>query len=231
MEKMVTRRFSLTYDEVVTKAQSMQPQFAADLIQFTAFNPWFTEAVNTELQSETASALVDFSQSSHTAEIETQTELIAGLLAQSARMYQKLLYYVKDALGNTKAVMDTFGRARYTKARQSEKEMVSLINQAVTAVNLGNYSLLLEAKGMPPTLAAELEGLAGDLATADGIQEMLKKKQLLVTSQRIELFNSIWDKLSRISSAAKIIFAEDVARLAIYQLYDGSSSGGEQPSA
>jgi hypothetical protein len=231
MEKMVTRRFSLTYDEVVTKAQSMQPQFAADLIQFTAFNPWFTEAVNTELQSETASALVDFSQSSHTAEIETQTELIAGLLTQSGGKYQMLLYYVKDALGDSKAVMDTFGRSRYTKAYRSEKEMVSLLNQAVTAINLGNYAVLLAAKGMPPTLAAELEGLAGDLATADGIQEMLKKKQLLVTSQRIELFNSIWDKLSRISSAAKIIFAEDVARLAIYQLYDSSSSGDEQPSA
>ena len=229
MAKKPTRRFDGSYDDVITKAQSMQPQFQADLPEFTAFNPWFTEEVNDVLRMETANGLADFSESSHTAEIVTQTENIAGLLTESGKTYQKLIYYVENGLGDTKAVMDTFGRSRYEKARRSEKEMVSLIKQAITAASQEEFAIGLTSAGMPSSLTADLEELADILATADGKQEMLKKQQLLVTSERIALFNSIWDKLSHISSASKIIYAEDPARLAIYQLYDSSSSNNEQP--
>lgn len=222
MGKNQEPRFNLTYDEVIAKAQSMQPQFAADLPQFTAFNPWFTDAVNANLQSEMAGGLSDFSESSHTAAIGLKTEYIAQLLAASCKKYQKLMYYVDEGLGDRKAVSDTFGRPRYVKARQSEKEMVSLLNQAQRACNLDDFNSRLLEAGMPASLPEELGSLAGDLAVADGEQEMLKKQQLLVTSDRIALFNSIWDKLSRISSAAKILYAEDPARMAIYQLYNSS---------
>lgn len=229
MDKTPSRRFSGSFDDVITKAQSVQPLFELDLSLFTAFNPWFTEAINTLLRTEITEALSDFSQSSHTAEIETQTERIAQLLTESGKKYQKLIYYVESGLGTGKAVSDTFGRSRYAKARQSEKEMISLLHQTVTAANQDDFKPLLVTAGMPLALPTDLSGLAEDLATADGKQEMLKKRQLLITSQRIELFNSIWDKLSRISSAAKIIFAEDPARLAIYQLYDSSGSASEEP--
>jgi hypothetical protein len=229
MDKTPARRFSGSFDDVLTKAQSMQPQFASDLPQFSAFNPWFTDAVNYQLQSEITSGLSDFSESGHTAEIETQTGIIAQLLADSGKKYQKLMYYVETSLGDSKAISDTFGHSRYEKARQSEKEMISLINQAVSAANQSDYMYKLITSGMPSNLTNELSGYANDLAIADGKQEMLKKQQLLITSQRIDLFNSIWDKLSRISSAAKILFSEDPARLAIYQLYDSSSSDSDKP--
>lgn len=229
MAKIPSRRFHGSYNKVITKAQSMQPQFALDLPLFTAFDPWFTEAINVVLQSEIAAGLSDFSESSHTAEIETQTETIAQLLTESGKQYQKLMYYVQTGLGNTKAMNDTFGRSRYEKARKLETEMISLLNQAVTAASLEDYKTALTASGMPPTLPDELTRMATYLSTADGKQEMLKKQQLLVTSQRIELFNSIWDKLSRISSASKILFADDPARLAIFQLYDGRRPDPEDP--
>lgn len=229
MDKTPARRFAGSFDDVITKAQSVQPQFALDLPSFTAFNPWFTEAVNTQLIAETFEGLSDFSASGHTAEIETQTGIIEQLLTDSGKKYQMLLYYVENGLGNTKAIMDTFGRSRYEKARRSEKEMISLLNQAAVAADQADCKPLLTTSGMPMTLITDLLANAGSLAFADGKQEMLKKQQLLVTSQRIELFNSIWDKLSRISSASKIIYAEDPARMAIYQLYDSSGSAPEEP--
>lgn len=230
MDKTPQRNFSMSFDDVITKAQSMQPQFASDLLQFTTFNPWFTDSVNTQLVTEIADGISDSSESSHTAEIERKTATISQMLKSAGSNYQKLMYYVENGLGNSKAIGDTFGHSRYEKARQSEKEMISLLNQATKACNLEDFSSRLLEAGMPESLPGELEDLAGDLAAIDGEQEMLKKQQLLVTSERIGLFNSIWDKLSRISSAAKIIFAEDAARLAIYQLYDGSSDGPANPA-
>ena len=229
MGKQTEPRFNLTYDEVIEKAQSVQPQFATDLVQFTTFNPWFTSAVNDQLAIQVTEAISDFSANSHTAHIEIQTETIAQLLSTSGLKYQRLIYYVERAIGSSKAIGDTFGHQRYEKARQSEKEMVSLLNQAVVAANQDDFIQKLTAAGMPEDLLAEMQTLATDLAAADGKQEMLKKQQLLVTSQRIELFNSMWDTMSEISSAAKIIFADDPARLAIYQLYDAGSSDSPKP--
>ena len=229
MGKKPIRRFSMTFDEVIEKAQSMQPQYAADLEQFTTFNPWFTSAVNEQLANMVVSAIGDFSASSHTAQIEVQTETIAQMLTSAGQKYQRLMYYVEKAIGSSKAIGDTFGRHRYEKARQSEKEMVSLLNQAAVAANQEDFYPKLITAGMPEGLLPELQTLATDLAAADGKQEMLKKQQLLVTSERIELFNSIWDIMSEISSAAKILFANDPARLAIYQLYDAGSSDSPKP--
>lgn len=48
-----------------------------------------------------------------------------------------------------------------------------------------------------------------------------------VTDERIKLYNSIWDKLVKINTAAKILFPDDPARLAIYQLYETSAEEAE----
>ena len=231
MGKVPAHRFNMSYDEVITKVQSVQPQFEVDLPQFTIFNPWFTDSVNVQLKTNMTAGLVDFSQSSHTAEIERQTEVIGQLLYTSGQKYQKLMYYVDQKFKGTKAVGDIFGHSRYEKARQMEKEMISLLNQACTAVELPEFKAPLLEAGMPESLPLELAGLSTELAAADGLQEMLKKKQLLVTSERINLFNSIWDTLSQISTAAKMIFADDPARLAIYQLYDGESTSTYAPAS
>lgn len=224
MDKTPQRHFSISFDEVLTKAQSMQPQFANDLPLFTSLNPWFTEKVNNQLGINISAGISDFSASSHTAQIERLTETISQMLASAGRIYQKLMYYVENGLGNSKAINDTFGHSRYEKARQSEKEMVSLLKQASIAIGYDDNSTRLIAAGMPENLQEELSTLANGLAEADGQQEMLKKQQLLVTSERIGLFNSIWDTMSKINAAAKILFAEDPARLGIYQLYDSASS-------
>lgn len=229
MDKTPTRQFSLTFDEVITKAQSMQPQFELDLGSFTLFNPWFTSDISNQLKANISAGLADSSGSSHTAQIERVTESIGQMLATAGRSYQKLMYYVENGLGNSKAMNDTFGRSRYEKARQSEKEMVSLLSQVGKAIEVNNYAPALVLAGMPDSLPGELATLATDLAAADGEQEMLKKQQLLVTSERIGLYNAIWDTLSKISSAAKILYSEDVARLAIYQLYDSSRVETEKP--
>lgn len=219
-KKRITRRFSKTYDEVTTKAQAVQPQFTNDQPVFVSFDPVFTPEFGTELKTETDQALADNSEEKHQAEIENQTNQLKVLRLQAANAYKRLLYFVHTAFGEGKSVDSTFGRPRYSKARRSEKEMISLLNQAVTAARSEQFNEGLTAKGMTAELLTELEDIANQLLATDNEQEMLKKQQLLVTDDRIGLYNSIWDKLVKINSAAKILFPDDPARLAIYQLYE-----------
>lgn len=224
----IIRLFSLSYDEVNTKAQSVQPQFMADVNEFNAFDPELTPALGTELETETQTALSDFSGESHQAEVERLTETIGLQLKQGAKDYQTLMYYVEKALGDSKAIGSTFGHPQYAKAVQSVKEMIPMLKQACAAANLDEFKPKLEEKGMPSTLVPGLETLANQMVTTDSKQELMKKKQLLVTRDRIILYNSIWLKLSKISAAAKIIFANDSARWDIYKLYDSSPEDLEE---
>ena len=219
-----TRKFGVSFNEVITKSQSIQPQYLADVDLFSAFDSTFTSSFGDELGRQTSEAFNDFSGSSHMAAINRKTEEISVLLESSGKEYQKLLYFVHDAFGTSKAVENTFGRPQYPKARKSEKYMVPLLRQAVKAASLDEFKPGLDARGLPSRLIATLEELAGQLAAADSEQEMLKKQQLIVTNARVGLYNSIWEKLVKISNAAKIIFVDDEARLTIYQLYDSKPS-------
>lgn len=224
MKKQTTRKFSMTYEAVITKSQSVQPQYTTDLPAFAAFDPSFTPELGQELATKTTLALEDTSENTHSAAIQRKTDELSRLRNEAGEKYQNLMYFVHSAFGsNNKAIDSTFGRSMYAKAVQSEKQMITLLTLACKAAQLDSFKAGLEAKGIPRSLLPSMEQLAIDLQAADNEQEMLKKQQLLVTARRIELYNSIWDILLKINTASKILCANDPARLAIYQLYDPNS--------
>ncbi|MDX9881942.1 MAG: hypothetical protein RBS73_07730 [Prolixibacteraceae bacterium] len=224
MKKQTTRKFSMTYEAVITKSQSVQPQYTADLPAFAAFDPSFTPELGQELVAKTTLAIEDTSENTHSAAIQRKTDELSRLRSEAGTKYQKLMYFVHSAFGsNSKAVDSTFGRSLYAKAVKSEKQMITLLTLACNAARLDPFKAGLEAKGMPQDLVPSMEQLAADLQAADNEQEMLKKQQLLVTARRVELYNSIWDILLKINAASKVLYANDPVRIAIYQLYDPSS--------
>ena len=223
-KKETTRKFALSYDEVITKSQSIQPQYLADIAEFSAFDPSFTSEQGNELATKTNLALEDSSEASHSAAIQRKTEELDLLRTEAAAKYQRLLYFVHSAFGNNKAIDNTFGRSHYAKAVRAEKEMITLLTQACKAALLDQFKTGLAEKGMPDDLITSMQELATQLTTTDNEQEMLKKQQLLVTAERIKLYNSIWDILQKINAASKILYANDPERLAIYQLYDTRTS-------
>lgn len=226
--KESARKFGISFNEVITKSQSIQPQYIEDIQSFTSFDPKFDAQFGETLLQETREALDDFSGSSHMASINRLTERISRLLDESGKSYQKLMYFVHSAFGTSKAIENTFGRKQYEKARKSEKHMIPLLKQAVKAASLDQFKVSLESRGMNMELLEEMEQYAAQLVAADEEQEMLKKQQLLVTNARIELYNSIWEKLTKINTAAKIVFANDPVRLSIYQLYSSTPKTEEQ---
>ena len=228
MEELPKSHCYLTYDEVITKAQTIQPHFAADMAQFAAHDAWFSAAVNTQLLSGIYTGTKDFSENSLIAGIRRTTDLLDQKLAEARHCYEKLIYYVGIGFKDVRVSNETFGYLSFAKARSSAKKMIPLLNQAHEAISQeGNEGKLLAA-GMPEALSMELANIASELAAVYGELKILKKQHLLVTRERIELFNSLWDILSKICEDAKIIFANDPVRLAIYELYDTEDSDANQ---
>lgn len=220
MEDITKSHFYLTYDEVITKAQAIQPYFAADLKQFTAFDPWYTSAVNTELVSDIYIGLKDFSKKNLLSEIKQVTDMLDISLASAMQFYMELIQYVERGFTEVTIRNDIFGYLDFENARHSVKKMVALLKQAHAAILCDDYQARLVASGMTLDLTIEVADTAAEMSALYGELKMLKKQHLIVTRERIELFNSLWDTLSGICEDAQSIFANDPDRLEIYDLYD-----------
>jgi len=218
----------LTYDEVITKAQTIQPHFESDLAQFTAHDAWYSQEVNTQLVKGIHTGEKDFSQKSLLSEMERVKELLDQKLAEARHSYEKLNYYVGTGFRDDTITNQTFGYEVFTMARSSAKKMIPMLNKVHEAILQGSNEERLLNSGMPAALPLELENINAELESVYGQMKMLKKQYLQITRERIELFNSLWDTLSKICEDAKIIFSSDPARLAIYELYDIEDSGTEQ---
>lgn len=228
MEELPKSHCYLTYDEVIIKAQLIQPHFAADLPQFSAYDPWFTPAVNIQLLSGIYLGLKDFSDNNLHAEIKRIRNLLRPMLANARHCYEKLKYYVEMAFKDTTITNEVFGYSGFEKARSSAKKMIDLLNKAHQAIFLEGNEARLLAANMPSGLQLDLAKISAELTAEYGELKILKKQHLLVTRERIELFNSLWDTLSKICDDAKIIFANDPARLVLYDLHDIEDSDAEQ---
>ena len=220
MEDLPISHCYLTYDEVLIKAQTIQPHFAADLNRFATYNPWFTSTVNTQLLSGIYFSQKDFSENSLMAEIKGLTNVLDVKLADARHCYEKLNYYVNKGLENSAVSHEPFGYAGFQKARCSVKRMIPLLNQAIAAISYEGNEPKLLAAGMLHDLAIEMTNIAAELTATHEELKILKKQHLIVTRERINLFNSMWDTLSKICEDAKIIFVNDTPHLAIYELFD-----------
>ena len=220
MEELHNIHNYLTYDEVIGKAQSIQPYFATDLPQFSAYDYWFTSAVNTELVSGIYVGLKDFSDINLSVEIDRTKELIDTIFTAATSCYEELNDYIGHGFNEEAQAAIAFKYADFEKARPSVKRMIALFNKVHTAILQDANQTRLLAVGMPVGLPLDIANIAAELASMHKKLRILKKQHLLITRERINLYNSIWDTLSKISEAAKIIFADDPDRLIIYDLYD-----------
>lgn len=227
MKELTKGHYYLTYDEIITKAQIIQPHFATDLAQFAAYDSWFTSEVNTQLVSGIHRGLNDFSEVNPDNPIHIIKDMLDLQLAEARHCYEKLKYYVNRAFKDETVPMETFGYSDFTFARGSAKKMIPLLNQALEAISQQDNQARLMAAYMPFDLPQALSGIAAALSADYSELKKLKRQQVQIARERIELLNSLWDMLSKICDDAKIIFAHDPSRLAIYELYDleGSDAG------
>lgn len=220
MEDATNIQWYLTYNEVIAKAQAIQPYFTADLAQFNSFDPWYKPAVNTELLSRIYIGLKYFSENNMVSDIKRVTDLLDITFSAVIQYYEKLNYYVDLGFKDEAVRNQIFEYADFAEARHSVKKMLALLNQAMAAISQEGIELTLLAASMPADLPNELAGLATELGTLYAELKTLKKQQLIAARERIDLFNSLWDTLNEICEDAKIIFAAHPDRLAIYDLYD-----------
>lgn len=220
MEDISKSQWYLTYDEVVLKAQIIQPQLAVDLPAFMAFDQWYTPEINAELLIRIDKGKNDFSQSGRMTEIKRVTHSLDHNLAEAIHCYKDLIYYVDHEFGSSLTSRERFGYSGYAEARHSVKKMIALLKHALSVILQQDNEARLKKAYMPYYLPTEMATLVEDMTSGYEKLKSLKRQQLQVTRERIELYNFLWDTLSKICEDARSIFDGDNERLEIYDLYE-----------
>lgn len=220
MEENSKCQWYLTYDEVVQKAQIIQPQLAADLPAFMAFDQWYKPEINAELLIGIDKGKKNFMESGRITEIKRLTHSLDHHLVEAIHCYKDLIYYVDQEFGSSLASRETFGYSRYAEARHSVKKMIALLKYALGVITHQDNEIRLRKAYMPYYLPTEMANLIHDMTSGYEKLKTLKRQQLQVTRERIELYNFLWDTLSKICEDARTLFAGDNERLEIYDLYE-----------
>ncbi len=227
MATEILRTFKLTDDEMLERAQVFHDQLNGELADFTARFPWLDAAWLTAFQADITAADAFPKDESVTLDIKVLTGDVTASMQQGIAALQALGGYAKLAYPTDAARQRVFGQQYWSKAYNSTLKLQEALELAHAKANSAPYNSDLQAKGYMQVDIDQLDTLATDLQTKNGLQEALKVGRHVTKHDRIALLNVVWGHMQTINTCAKVVWAADAERQSQYQLYPSSGSSGD----
>ncbi len=221
-----SRAYSLPDAQVIQKGRILHSIGVQDLSKFTEVDPditseWFDgmqSSLNQADSFEQDSAVVD--------EIATLTNDIQQIMNECHAHVKKHKYFIQKAFPGNERIQDSFGIFDYQSVRNSEVYLIRFFNNLKEREI--QHSTELQAAGLTEGDITLTGTLLTRLIDADKAQETAKQNRLLITDERINLFNKVWEYISRLNKLSKIVFADDYTKLKQYQLSHDTHSTPEE---
>lgn len=216
------RAFNLNDATLQQHGSTVAKTLPQDADMFKAFDSTFAEdypglidACLADVQSiKTDMVVID--------EMSEKTEAVNNAMAECNTAFRTIKFFVAKAFPDNKAVQNQFGFNDIRKLRNNQTGMVVFMGDFIKVVS--SYRNQLIAEGCSTELIDSLPLLHNKLKEAKTAQEMFKKERGIITQERVEKLNELYDLLAPISEMAQIIFADDEARLARYLMPRPKSS-------
>lgn len=223
---MLTKKFSKTYDEVLTQAYLFHSEFVLDLALFTAFSPSFNVAFAADFLD-----LIEVADAIPTNQEDLNNQVIFSTAVEeqmvvARAVYQELLVYIGLAFPNSESALLAFGNNMYEKARYSPQKMVNLLQLAYRNASSATYKVTLIAEGFLQVDIDSLDTIQTELNERYNDQQEFMKHTYGRTEERTVAFNAVWDVMVKINAASKIVFKDSPAKIEYYLLYQASTPIG-----
>ena len=149
--------------------------------------------------------------------VDEQTQLTDEVYQKMAACnegYKTVAYFVRHTFDGDTGIQNEFGLNDIKGARNNQPKMVFFMDSL--AKTAAKYKDQLVKGGMNPDTIDALPRLAEELHEANQRQEQFKDERAELTQERIKRVNTLHAPLARISDIAKIIYADDPAKLSKY---------------
>ncbi len=223
---MITKKFNKSFDDALSQAYLFHGEFAADQLLFEAFSSRFAPPYAADFLA-LITAADDIKTNQDDLNMQTAITNDVELKMESCRLhFQKLLLHVEFAWSQDEAKLKAFGKNFYLEARRVPVKMVNLMQDAFREANSTAYKASLIAAGFVEADITLLDTLSTDLQNKLNEQQSFIRHSATRSEERIAAFNKIWDVMTQISGASKLIFVDSPAKTGYYLLYPEAAGDG-----
>ena len=226
---MTERKFKKSFDEALMQGYVFHGLFLEDLTAFSDFSASFADPFAADFLAEIQAADDFPTIENDRAEQGIYGSAVDGAMANGRAQFQKLIFHVEDAFPDNEAVLKLFGADDYDAARKSVLKMINLLQAAYKTAMKPAYNAQLLAVGFTAPEIDKLKNFADDLLVKNQDYEEYQRKTFSRTEDKVNAFNTMWDRMAKISDASKLIFRESPARVQMYLLYP--DTGQHRPPA
>lgn len=220
--KLNERLFKFPEAKLLEYAQVVATMYPKDAASFMAFDSSFTAEYGDAIMDSIMAVKALKSDQVAIDEMVELTQLVLDAMADCNQSYKTIAYFVRKAFKNNKAVQNQFGFNDIEKVRKSQPKMVLFMEQH--AGTSTKYKAELIAQGCQEVTIDNLLSKAQALLAANVKQEEYKKERGVLTQDRTELLNEVYKLTKPVSDVAQIVYSEDPARLAKYDMPKPKSS-------
>lgn len=232
MAKKRERKYAMGDDPMLERAEVFHDHLNGELANFTARFPWLDGAWLMAFQADITAADAFPKDESVILDIKILTGDVTASMQQGYAALQTLGGYARLAYPTDPARERVFGQQYWAGAKESTLKLQEALELAYTKANNPVYNAELLAKGYTQPEIDQLDTLAEDLQTKNGLQEALKVGRHVTKADRIALLNIVWEHMRTINTCASVVWAADADRFDQYKLYpsSGSGNGGDTPT-
>ncbi len=171
----------------------------------------------TEAEESDSDELIEDTLSDKTATVKAAQKAVAKKVAQ-------VRYYVLQAFETDKEVQHKFGLDAWNKARDSQTGTLQFLTKMHTVA--AEYQTQLTAAGFGPTRTASILTARQALEDADNDQEHYRSSRPKLSALRIQEYNEVYARLTRINSLAQLVYADDYEMAKQFVFNPSGDSGG-----
>ncbi len=225
MAQEIERVFKMPDDEMLERAQVFHDRLTPELAGFTARFPWLDATWLTAFQNDITAADQFPKDESVTLDIKILTGDVNSVMQQGYAALQALGSYAKLAYPTDQSRQRGFGQQYWSSAAKSTLKLQEALELAYAKADSADLKPALLAKGYTQADIDQLETLASELQTKNGLQEAAKAGRKVSRHDRVSLLNVVWDHMRTVNICASVVWAADAARLEQYQLYPSTGGG------
>ncbi|WP_075591556.1 hypothetical protein [Labilibacter marinus] len=216
------RNFNVADSKLISHGGVVASALPADIEDFKAFDNKFSETYPETIQAVVDEVLGLRSDNVVIDEMTELTQVVNDSLAACNTTFKTVRFFVKKAFPTNKAIQNQFGLNDITKIRANVPKMIVFMQDLDGVVQ--KYKTQLEASGCNGSELDKVSALAEKLRQDNINQEQFKKERGVITQERVDKMNSLYDVLKPVSEIAHIIYSDNSAKLSIYAMPKPKSS-------
>ncbi len=203
----VIRNYSGSDANLLQKANLNQTLLSENLAAFTAEDPTMDAAFVTAYATDiTEAEVVDIDELVEDT-LSDKTATVVAAQDAVAKKVKQVRYYVLQAFENDKAVQKKFGLDAWDAARKSQVNTLQFLTKMHTVAM--EYQTQLTAAGFDAARTTSILTVRQALEDSDSDQEHYRSGRPKLTALRIQEYNEVYDRLTRVNRLAQIVYADD----------------------